>query len=111
MNEEGLVGASQLSRYCKFFVFFCSVTWNRTLSCSIFTGQLWYVDLLTLLFYFEGRWACLISILAPAGRLVLAFATGLLGAATPQLLRLDGGKGLRIWCASGPALRCCSALR
>ena len=32
---------------------------------------------------------------APAGRLVLAFATGLLGAAGRQLLRLERGQGLR----------------
>jgi len=42
---------------------------------------------------------------------VLAFATGSLGAATRQLLRLEQGRGLRIWWASWPPLRCCSSLR
>jgi hypothetical protein len=53
-----------------------------------------YLTLLILLFYFEDRWAYMIGILAPAGWLVLAFATGLLGAATRQLLRLERGQGL-----------------
>ena len=51
--------------------------------------------LLILLFYFEDRWAYMIGILAPAGWLVLAFVTGLLSAATRQLLRLEQGQGLR----------------
>ena len=45
------------------------------------------------LFYFEDRWAYMIGILAPAGCLVLAFASGLLGATTRQLLRLEQGQG------------------
>jgi hypothetical protein len=53
-----------------------------------------YLALLILLFYFEDRWAYRIGISAPAGWLVLAFATGLLGAATRQLLRLEQGQGL-----------------
>ena len=53
-----------------------------------------YLALLILLFYFEDRWAYMIGILAPAGWLVLAFATGLLGAATRQSLRLEQGQGL-----------------
>ena len=56
-----------------------------------------YLALLILLFYFEDRWAYMIGILARAGWLVLAFATGSLGAATRQLLRLEQGRGLRIW--------------
>jgi hypothetical protein len=56
-----------------------------------------YLALLILLFYFEDRWAYMIGILARAGWLVLAFATGSLGAATRQLLRLEQGMGLRIW--------------
>jgi hypothetical protein len=53
-----------------------------------------YLALLILLFYMEDRWAYMIGILAPAGWLVLAFATGLLGAAARQLLRLERGQGL-----------------
>jgi hypothetical protein len=52
-----------------------------------------YLAQLILLFYFEDRWAYRIGISAPAGWLVLAFATGLLGAATRQL-RLEQGQGL-----------------
>jgi hypothetical protein len=55
-----------------------------------------YLALLILLFYFEDRWAY-IGILARAGWLVLAFATGSLGATTRQLMRLEQGRGLRIW--------------
>jgi hypothetical protein len=53
-----------------------------------------YLALLILLFYFEDRWAYRIGILAPAGWLVLAFATGLRGATTRQLLRLEQEQGL-----------------
>jgi hypothetical protein len=53
-----------------------------------------YLALLILLFYMEDRWAYMIAILAPAGWLVLAFPTGLLGAAGRQLLRLERGQGL-----------------
>jgi hypothetical protein len=53
-----------------------------------------YLALLILLFYMEDRWAYMIGILAPAGWLVLAFATGLLGAASRQLLSLERGRGL-----------------
>ncbi len=56
-----------------------------------------YLALLILLFYFEDRWAYMIGILARGGWLVLAIATGSLGAATQQLLRLEQGRGLRIW--------------
>jgi hypothetical protein len=51
-----------------------------------------YLALLILLFYFEDCWAYMIGILAPAGWLVLTCATGLLGAATRQLLRLEQGQ-------------------
>ncbi len=53
-----------------------------------------YLALLILLFYMEDRWAYMIGILAPAGWLVIAFATGLLGAAGRQLLSLERGLGL-----------------
>jgi hypothetical protein len=45
-----------------------------------FCQKMVYLALLILLFYMEDRWAYRIGILAPAGWLVLAFATGLLGA-------------------------------
>jgi len=41
-----------------------------------------------MLFYTEDRWAYMIGILAPAAWLVLAFESGLLGAALRQLFRL-----------------------
>jgi hypothetical protein len=53
-----------------------------------------YLALLILLFYMEDRWAYMIGMLAPAAWLVLAFSTGLLGAATRQLLSLGHGQGL-----------------
>ena len=53
-----------------------------------------YLALLILLFYTEDRWAYMIGMLAPAGWLIIAFATGLLGAAGRQLLRLERGMGL-----------------
>jgi hypothetical protein len=52
-----------------------------------------YLVLLILLFYFEDRWAYRIGILAPAGLVSARLATGLLGAATRQLLRLEQGQG------------------
>ena len=56
-----------------------------------------YLALLILLFYMEDRWAYMIGMLAPAGWLVIAFATGLLGAASRQILRLESGLGLTNW--------------
>jgi hypothetical protein len=53
-----------------------------------------YLALLILFFYMEDRWAYMIGMLAPAGWLTIAFATGLLGAAGRQLLRLGQGQGL-----------------
>ena len=53
-----------------------------------------YLALLILLFYMEDRWAYMIGMLAPAGWLVMAFATGLLGAGGRQLLSLERGLGL-----------------
>jgi hypothetical protein len=59
-----------------------------------FYQRIVYVALLIRLFYFEDRWAYMIGILAPARWLVLAFATGLPGATTRQLLRLEQVQGL-----------------
>jgi hypothetical protein len=57
-----------------------------------------YLALLILLFYFEDRWAYMIGILAPAGWLVLAFATGLLGCRHSAIAETGtGAGGLRIW--------------
>ena len=50
-----------------------------------------YMALLILLFYMEDRWAYMIGILAPAAWLVLAFATGLLGAAIRQVVHIGQG--------------------
>jgi hypothetical protein len=50
-----------------------------------------YLALPILLFYFEDRWAYMIGILAPAGCLVLAFASGLLGAAMRQFAETGTG--------------------
>ena len=47
-----------------------------------------YEAILLMLFYTEDRWAYMIGILAPAAWLVLAFESGLLGAALRQLFRL-----------------------
>ena len=53
-----------------------------------------YLALLILLFYMEDRWAYMIGMLAPAAWLVMAFATGMLGAAIRQLFRLSDGAGM-----------------
>lgn len=53
-----------------------------------------YMALLILLFYMEDRWAYMIGILAPAAWLVMAFATGLLGAAIRQVVHIGGGAAL-----------------
>lgn len=53
-----------------------------------------YLALLILLFYTEDRWAYMIGMLAPAGWLLIAFASGLLGAAGRQLLNIERGLGL-----------------
>jgi len=47
-----------------------------------------YVAILLMLFYMEDRWAYMIGILAPAAWLVLAFESGLLGAALRRLFQL-----------------------
>ncbi|MGB7435266.1 MAG: hypothetical protein WBR26_23865 [Candidatus Acidiferrum sp.] len=47
-----------------------------------------YEVILLLLFYTEDRWAYMIGILAPAAWLLLAFESGVLGAALRQLFRL-----------------------
>jgi hypothetical protein len=53
-----------------------------------------YMAILILLFYTEDRWAYMIGMLAPAAWLGMVFATGLLGGATRQVLRLTRGEGL-----------------
>jgi hypothetical protein len=52
-----------------------------------------YMAVLILLFYMEDRWAYMIGMLASAAWLVMAYATGLLGGAGRQLLRLTQGHG------------------
>jgi len=51
-----------------------------------------YLAILIMLFYMEDRWAYMIGMLAPAVWLVLAFSTGLLGAALRQMLGLGHGQ-------------------
>ena len=50
-----------------------------------------YMAILLMLFYFHERWAYMIGMLASIVWLVLAFATGLLGGAARQLVRLVQG--------------------
>ena len=50
-----------------------------------------YMAVLILLFYMEDRWAYMIGMLAPAVWLLMAFATGLLGAAGRQFLHIGQG--------------------
>src|SRR6266581_147726 len=47
-----------------------------------------YEAILLMLFYTEDRWAYMIGILAPAAWLVIAYESGLLGAALRQFFRL-----------------------
>lgn len=47
-----------------------------------------YMAILILLFYMEDRWAYMIGMLAPVAWLGMVFATGLLGGAARQLVRL-----------------------
>jgi hypothetical protein len=47
-----------------------------------------YIAVLILLFYMEDRWAYMISMLAPAAWLMMAFATGMLGGAARQFLHI-----------------------
>jgi len=51
-----------------------------------------YIAILVMLFYLEDRWAYMIGILAPLAWLVLAFETGMLGAALRQLFKLTSGR-------------------
>jgi hypothetical protein len=53
-----------------------------------------YLALLILLFYMEDRWAYMIGMLAPAAWLIMAFATGMLGAALRQIFRVGEGAGM-----------------
>jgi len=51
-----------------------------------------YMAILIMLFYMEDRWAYMIGLLAPIVWLGLAFATGLLGGALRQVLRVGHGE-------------------
>jgi hypothetical protein len=53
-----------------------------------------YMAILILLFYMEDRWAYMIGMLAPVAWLGMVFATGLLGGAARQVLRLIRGEAL-----------------
>lgn len=53
-----------------------------------------YLAILIMLFYMEDRWAYMIGIVAPAVWLVMTFATGLLGGAVRQVLRIGHGQSL-----------------
>jgi hypothetical protein len=53
-----------------------------------------YMAVLILLFYMEDRWAYMIGLLAPAAWLLMAFATGMLGAAIRQVLHIGQGAAL-----------------
>lgn len=53
-----------------------------------------YMALLILFFYMEDRWAYMIGMLAPVAWLGMVFATGLLGGATRQVLRLTHGESV-----------------
>lgn len=53
-----------------------------------------YMAILILLFYMEDRWAYMIGMLAPIAWLGMVFATGLLGGATRQILRLTHGESI-----------------
>lgn len=53
-----------------------------------------YLAILIMLFYMEDRWAYMIGIIAPAMWLGMAFASGLLGGATRQILQLGSGHPL-----------------
>jgi hypothetical protein len=62
-----------------------------------------YVAMLVMLFYMEDRWAYMIGMLAPAAWLVMVFATGILGGAARQVLRLlrgDGSNNAVSWVAA-----------
>ena len=50
-----------------------------------------YLAILILLFYMEDRWAYMIGMVAPAMWLAMSFASGLLGGAARQLMRLGTG--------------------
>jgi len=53
-----------------------------------------YLAMLILLFYMEDRWAYMLGIVAPGAWIAIAYATGLLGAAFRQVLRVGSGHGL-----------------
>ena len=53
-----------------------------------------YMAVLILLFYMEDRWAYMIGMLAPTAWLLLAFITGMLGAAGRQFLHIGQGEAL-----------------
>ena len=53
-----------------------------------------YLAILIMLFYMEDRWAYMIGMVSPASWLLMTFASGLLGGAARQVLRLGQGHGL-----------------
>ena len=53
-----------------------------------------YLAILIMLFYMEDRWAYMIGMVAPAMWLLIAFASGLLGGAARQILRLGQGHAM-----------------
>lgn len=53
-----------------------------------------YLAILIMLFYMEDRWAYMIGMVAPAVWLLMTFASGLLGGAARQIVRIGQGHGL-----------------
>ena len=53
-----------------------------------------YLAILIMLFFMEDRWAYMIGMVAPASWLLMTFASGLLGGAARQLLRLGQGHAI-----------------
>lgn len=53
-----------------------------------------YLAVLIMLFFMEDRWAYMIGMVAPASWLLMTFASGLLGGAARQLLRLGQGHAI-----------------
>jgi hypothetical protein len=53
-----------------------------------------YLAILIMLFFMENRWAYMIGMVAPASRLLMIFARGLLGGAARQLLPLGQGHAI-----------------
>jgi len=53
-----------------------------------FYQSLIFLVIILMLFYFEDRWAYMLGMVAPAGWLLIIFATGLLGGAMRQVWRV-----------------------